>query len=725
MPKITALDPKTNQWVPVEDELDVTTGKSLARQGLTEAKIPFKVTERLIHKKTREPVDVPEEELKEALSTGEFDIEALSEAKGEGYEKAQVEKFGDVGPGETAIRKFNPLFDETEGAIESPTGALKAAANYVGASFDESAPDLKAYRDKTELQRAREDRGEENNPGVALTSSILGGVATPAISAAGKVGRIAAGAAEGLGFAAAADEDSTVYNKGNLSGAALGAALPAAGVALETTGEFVKGRLAAKGEGRGANYLDNPELLQENIKAGDRAKDIQSEVQKRNQGLSQDLRPIEGQISQTKLKSTEQMAARAKEISKLNTEVEQSIEQAGFAKGNIKTALEEFKRIKTEESRQKLNAMLKSYDDQLKELGSKRDARFEELEAFPATEEAKSAYRNLRADLQVDIGEMEEEAAIKALRELEKFMPEEGLDVVSQGQLLKKMKRVSAKLYEKVKTGPGYGTGNFNRSKIAAKVNDAFKNAGDKPLKDLTEAMAEPVNNQQFVRAAATNKVPELVNGRNTKVYSPDPMKAETAKPETVESLKKIGYDPAITKELSAEEKRLNKEIEKLEFRTKILKSGRDSLKKQPPALSKELLELQNKKRTLQERAQGLNSLDNGRLLNEVDKVRDIDALYGRQTGPEAAAGAVLDVGSMVLPAGVQRVGRKGLGAITDPVRQIEQYNKVREVFNKPALTAMVKQLTLGGRSLTRAAIKALSEQHEVDEGQLTEALGQ
>lgn len=669
--------------------------------------------------------DITDDILDAAVAKG-YSIKELSDAKGKGYDKAQVAKYGEVGVNEAILRKTNPLSDEIGGAIESPIGALKAVANYVlpeSIEFSESDKDVKKYRDKTELERAREDRGEETFPLETGLTSLSSAIQTPGIGAASKVGKIAAGAAEGLGYAVAEDEDKSVYNAENLGGAAIGAALPAVGAALETGGNIIRNRLAQKGNGAGTKYLDNPELLKENLGARDRAEDIQKGVKVRNQEIDENIIPIEKKIDEVSARSDVEMANRDKLIGKMDQDIEKSIEESAFAKGNIKTALEEFKTIKTDASRQKLNAMLKSYEESLSDLGTKRDARFEELEAFPATEEAKTAYRNLRANLQTDIGEMEEEAAIKALRELEKFMPEKGLDTVSQGQLLKKMKRVSSKLYKKVKTGPGYGTDNFNRSEIASKVNDAFKNAGDKQLKDLTEAMAEPINHRQFVRAAATKKVPEIVNGRNTKVYSPDPMKVENASPETVKSMEAIGYKPTLTKELAAEQKRLDKEIEKLEFRTKILKSGRDSLKKEPTALSGELMALKNQKQELQSRAKELNVQDNRSFLNEVEKAREIDALYGRQTGPEAAAGAALDVTSMVLPAGVERVGRKGLGAVTDPVRQIETYNKVREVFNKPALTAAVKAMTIGGRTLSRQAIMGLAEQHQVDPNELESSI--
>jgi len=355
-----------------------------------------------------------------------------------------------------------------------------------------------------------------------------------------------------------------------------------------------------------------------------------------------------------------------------------------------------------------------------------------------------------------------------ALKELRRFMPQKNLEDISQGQLLLNMKRVSTKLFSKVKTGIGYGTDNFNRREIATKVNDAFKNAGDEPLKQLTEAMAPPINYRKVLQDVATKRVPGMTNsGQATRVYSPDPMKAEAARPESIEAVRRAGYNPTITAETKKYKAQLDANLDKLLFEAKVAKNANENLKKRGIVPSKELAgltrrieeikakqtALANMQKPLSKEIDAVNqskyditsTLDEATRANrglaetEVGKIRDIERLRGRDV---SALEEGVDVLADVLPGGLGRAARGGMSAVTDPVRQIQRRNSfvkeldepilgrpnnqrdkpidaIRRVFENASLTAAVRALTFTGRTLSREAIRGLAEQHKVDPDKL------
>lgn len=838
MPRITAQDPKTKEWVDVEDEIDVTTGKSLAREGLKQAGVPFRVTERLVHKKTKEAVDVPEEELNEALGTGEFDIEALAEAKGPGYEEAQVEKYGDVGVNEAAIRKLNPLFDETEGAIASPTGALKAGANYFGAKFDESDPDIKKYRAETEMQRARTERGEENFPVQSTMAGLAGGALIPGLGARSAVGKIAAGATEGAGYAMAEDESKTAYNTNTALGAGVGGLIPAVVEGVKAVGRGVKNYVAGKGGGAGEQYIDNTEKLVEDLGAEDRARGIQDDFKAEQQAAKVEIAPIKAELDERKAFTAKEQAQKDAEIEKYTREINERKQLATTIQNEAKNkeakelaaleiekidlknklltsvgevknerlvriskldeeiaektrAIQEkeieadlnmkiFSEDKAKDASAQIASKIGEYDTIIKENGARREAVIENLKDTPVPEADKELYINLRKQLAALTKGDKSIEAENALKMLDRFLPVEDFGRIKQGDLYERLLAVKKDLYDATKSGQGFGYKNFNAKVIARYIDDAFKNVAEPKIRKYTVAMGDVFGKKEILETYGTKRV-KILNeeDRARSILAPEPLKAERAMDVSKESMGRAGYFPTLTKEIKEFEdiqaNEINKlkldltnkkleqrmtrnakvaespeiaqtsdairkleikknllkkdtrdallEVQKLDNRVKVLEGMVKSTRVRPPSMAKELAELNSKRKEIVSRIEALKLKANGEFLEEVKKMRNIQKLYSEPGIAEAATNDLVDVGSLALPGAVGRVGRGVLSRVTDPAKQIRGVNWVRKKFNNPALTASYRALTVGGRTLSRKAIEALSEQHNVDFRELEEAI--
>jgi len=796
------IDYQGDEYLP--DGTNVVLAKTYKKNNQNVPKYKAIVT--VVHPEKGEK-EITDDLLDAAIAKG-YQTKQIADAKGEGYDKAQVGKRGEVGPIEASVLGTGQgaygVGDEVLAGARNPVGFAKAAVNYVAPDsmdFDENDPKLKAYRAETEVQRARADRGWEKEPLAYGSGMALGSVAAPGgvvAKGASKLARVGSGAALGVGNSIGGSENESIYDDGSslALGGAIGGAIPALGAAVETAGQAYTKRLANKGGGAGAKYIDNPELLKDATEAPFTRKEIADNVRAQTLEADNAIAPLDKQLKQYddmgkivnenraaekgkldyELGSTDARASAkladeqtdfAKQMQSGDTKYAAEIEDAKLYKTQLEEAVTEFQSSKTEVARNALNDKFAKFQDQLEELGNQRNARFEELEAFPATEQAKQTYLQLRQTLIKDIGEMPEEQAVIALKELSKFLPEEGLDSITQGQLLKKMKRVSEKLFSKVKNVAGYGTDNFNRRVIASKVNDAFKNAGDKPLKDLTEAMREPLNSKQVLQDLAATKAVTKRNGQRVTVFSPNPMKAEKAAPESIRGMQESGYNPTITAETKKYKAQLDATLDTLELKAKVTKNANENMRKRGLAPSKELVGLNRRIEEIKEKLAALanmqkpmskeidavnqskyditSTLDEATRANrglagiEVGKIRDIERLRGRDVSTLEEG---VDVLADAFPGGIGRAARGGMGAITDPVRQIERRNSfvkeldepilgrpnnqrdkpidaIRRVFENVSLTAAVRALTFTGRTLSREAIRGLAEQHKVDPDKL------
>jgi hypothetical protein len=330
-----------------------------------------------------------------------------------------------------------------------------------------------------------------------------------------------------------------------------------------------------------------------------------------------------------------------------------------------------------------------------------------------------NAYNNLKSNLTDKIGELEGDQAVFALRQLEKYLPDSGVDGITQGQLLKRMKKVNDELWSKVQMGQGFGSKNFNRMSIAQDVNDAFKSSGDPMITQLTEAMFDPLNKRNILRKGATKRVTGITSGgRETKVFSPDPMKAERAAPETLTALEKSGYKPEINSMVVNKNNVISSDLNEINDAIYILEAKKQQLGELPNRAELELNELVKKKQQLQDDIAIANNKDKSKLLEENNKTGRINKFDGDV--PEFSP---TELASDLVPNVAGRVLRRGVGAITSPVNQIRAYTAVREAFQTPALTAQIRALTLGGRSLTRAAIIEIAKQHKIEPDKLISVL--
>lgn len=832
MPRITAQNPKTKKWEEVEDEIDVATGKSLAKEGLTKAKIPFKVSERLVHKKTKEVVDVPEEELSEALGTGEFDIEALAEAKGPDYEKAQVGKFGEVGPSETALRNAIPFSDEIGGAAKNVSGAIKTGLGYIGlGDSTKTDDDMKEYKAERDMNRARKERGSEEYPEVAITAGITGAAATPGLGAASLPGKIAAGAAEGVIYSASEDDSDSVYNEGVATGTGVGAAIPVVGQALKFGGKVIKNNITKNGE----QYLDNTAKLNDDIGARDRAVQIQDDIKLENQTMKERIQPIQKAETATKEQIDAEQLARQEQVGKYESEIDRTSQ----LKDVISTSAtnKEFEALtdlkaKQIETRNKLletkSTLSKKQQDELalldndiaatnrkiaetKEAGeldtrlfeedatkkasgdiarrmadadeiintnsNKRAARIENLKDFPLKPEAKYAYLGLRESLKRQVGSDKSDEAIVALKRLDEFLPVENIDNLSQGEVLDRLLTVKKDLFDSTKNGMGYGYKNFNQKSVAREVDNAFKNSGEPEIVEYTKAMGPAYGVRDILRENAAKRVGDLTEGGfATKVYTPDPLKAERAMDVTKEAMGRAGYLPTLKKEVAEVENKHASEIKKLkldlsnlklkkvmvgsnkvdnapeiaELQTKIrdLEIMKNNVKKEahdamtevnnldnrvtvlrglikstknaPIKMQQTLDELVKKREMLMERVKDSNLRANRRFLEEIEKVRAIGKFTSNPNLIDAGIDGAVDAASFVLPGGVGMAARKGIGVITDPVNKMKAFNAVRKAYNKPGLTAALRILAMkGGKGIRRETIETLAQQHNVDAAEL------
>lgn len=674
--------------------------------------------------------EITDDILDQAVAKG-YKIKELADAEvaNTKYKAAKIGEYGDVSPTEAAVRgalQNVPIIDETFAAVKSPIGAAKAAAQYLGAEVDENDPKYKAYVEERDLHRSRDEIGREENPaayyGAQLTTGLgVGTLASKATSLAGKVGLAAV---EGGAVAAGAGEGETIADDAETI--ALGAAVPAA--ATGVIGAATKGasaarnRFANKGDGLGAKYLDNPELLKDAQGASERAKDITQGAKVRNAEAAPNLQRIDQQMDQAKDVIKSQQAEILARKAKVEGDINSAVEASSLYKEAAKESLEQLKVEKTEEGRKKLSKLLTDYENQLSELGNLRTKRFETLEGFEATEQAKQAYRNFKNKLQDSIGELEGDQAVAGLRELEKYMPEDGLDYISQGQLLKRMKRVNDELWRKVKPGQGGGTQNFNKRIIAQEANDAFKAVGDEEVTKLTEAMFEPLNKRNVIRSgAATKSVGMTPGGKETKVFAPDPMKAERARPETTDALKRSGYEPGVNKATGEAQSRITKDAQVLDQRIADLKQEKAALGGLAPKAQAELDSLVQQKRAIQDSLSISNNEDQLRILGENAKTIELNKIDGKESLAEAA----IDVGADFVPGVVGRASRGIVGRVASPVAQIQAHNAVREFFQNPKVTATVRALTLGGRALTRSTIMTIAEQNGLNPVELEEVLRQ
>ncbi len=717
------IDYQGDEYLP--DGTNVVLAKTYKKNNQNVPKYKAIVT--VVHPEKGEK-EITDDLLDAAIAKG-YQTKQIADAKGEGYDKAQVGKRGEVGPIEASARGAGQgvfgIGDEVVAGAKNPVGFAKAAINYVAPDsmdFDENDPKLKAYRAETEVQRARDDRGWEEEPLAYGSGMTLGSVAAPGgVVAKGvsKLARVGSGAALGVGNAIGGSENESIYDDGSslALGGAIGGALPALGAAVEGAGQSIRGKLAKKGEGAGEKYLDNPELLTENLGAADRADDISTGIKGRNQTLNEQLVPIDKKVGQFEEMSNKVQVDRANQVSKMDDDILAETEKLGGAKANAANGVKEFQRAKSKEAYSEIETLNKQFNDELEKMGTARDARLEELEAFGATDKARQAYQNLKAKLRTNLGMMHGKESAEATAILDNYLPDETVELMTQGQLLKHMKRVKDDLWNNVKGAEGSGQNNHYKAQVAGDVQQAWESTGQNDVIKMTSDMSPIWHNRDGLQKGAMKQVPGRrgASDRSAKVFDAAPNRAENASPKTLESLKTSGYEPKITKQVQAEQARLDKEIEKLEFRTKILISGRDSLKKAPPAMSMQMDALKAQRNRLTESVKSSNVDDSRRLIDENAKTDDINSLYGRQSGPEAAGGAVLDVAGQLIPNAAYRGARRGVSAITDPVRQIELYNYVREKFQKPALTAAVRALTLGGRTLSNSTIRGLAEQHKVD----------
>lgn len=77
------------------------------------------------------------------------------------------------------------------------------------------------------------------------------------------------------------------------------------------------------------------------------------------------------------------------------------------------------------------------------------------------------------------------------------------------------------------------------------------------------------------------------------------------------------------------------------------------------------------------------------------------------------------DLGKGGLSVDLPKIGTVGI----TPNAILSTYDKVRKTFNSPALTAAVRTLTLGGRTLSNQTIQDLATQHNVDPMQLEQTI--
>lgn len=255
-------NPKTEQEYELDADFDVATGVDRNREkALAKGYVP--VVE-VVNPKTSQAYSVPDTELGKATDKG-YQIPVLAQAEKEmkPYEAAGVDQYGDVSPSEAAIRGLTsaiPFTDEAAGAVVSPMGALKSAAGYITGN-EASGPDVEAFQQERDLQRARNELASQDQPAAFYPAMGVGALATGGAGTSKTIaGKIASGAAEGAMLGVGASEGATIQEDipNIATGAAIGA-LP--GVAEAAMGASRAGvKLVAGPESE--QFLGNQALLE-------------------------------------------------------------------------------------------------------------------------------------------------------------------------------------------------------------------------------------------------------------------------------------------------------------------------------------------------------------------------------------------------------------------------------------------------------------------------------
>lgn len=795
-------NPNTGEHIEADVDYDVNTGKDRNVEERKYRKVKGLID--VVNPKTNQSYRIDDSQLKTELSKG-YILKEQHEANDSKPDTAQVAKYGSVGKAEAAVRGFSqivPVTDELAGMVANPIGALKSAAEYFTPyKPDKNDKDVKEYNAPRDLARARNEQGSENHPLGYYSTQLTGGIALPGATgkATSLLGKIGIGAAEGGAYAIGGSNNENIKDDvgtigvGSVLGGGIQAGLGIAGKVWDG----IRGTLAKKGDGLGEEYLSDPSKIVDDLGAEERATKIatdmrrskldtestlfgldetienetsalaagQNKLQKNVDTLSTNMKTrnldadsnkqyLDSQIANEADRAKSIEADRLSQANKVKVDIESSKEATRLYKEAAEDTLEEFKVTNSDEARKRISELMGKYKSELNVLGEQREKRFELLEGEPASEITLNAYNELKKKLTINIGELSKKQAVDALTQLEEYLPESGVDGITQGQLLKRIKMVNDGLWDKVKDGPGFGTKNFNQRQIAKLVHNAFIDSGDEVISSLTREMSGPLNKNQFLQKAAAKRVPEYTeSNRNTTTFSPDPMKAERSSPETFNSFKRVGYEPEINNAVQAKSKEMqvglneiNDQIQKLEIEQQRIGSlpnnaqtALESLKVQRRVLEestgisnnkdgRQLLKnkaslgtfvdngkgriekLTKERTTVQGDAARLANLDKRELLSANMQTQRINKLE-RSKGSTGAVDFAADLATGPLG----RVTRHGLGAIASPTRQIQAYNTVKEFFQKPALTAMVKVLTLGGRTLSRAAIVNMAAQHNVD----------
>jgi len=531
---------------------------------------------------------------------------------------------------------------------------------------------------------------------------------------------------------------------------------------------------------------------------------------------------ISGRVKeiQDRIKERTINADRLAHKAKIDNDISSSTEAAHLYEEAAEAALVEFKLTQSAESKQMLGALIKKHGDQIKDLGNKRDVRFDELDDEAATDQLKQAYTTLKNNLMTQVGGTRSKPAIKEIVELERFLPEDGMNHISQGQLLKRMRDAIDVMNNRSKWGEGYSSLNFDKKEIASQINRAFHESGDKVVSDLTHGLSTSLSKRNILRKNAAKRA-DTLNEKDHMVslFDPDPKKAEGVSDITKDGLKTAGYDPQMTEAIAQKTKEIDQrrrvllnEIEQLKsqraqakheyigsaasdkrdiasmksnmvpddvinksiaqrqseiatqgqtLKDEItrLKSQRETTKQQfidsnnadrraiaveqrnivpddviDKSISQRQSEIATQGQTLKDEVSNLQSQRDSAtqkfdMANEADRrviLRNnqgtyrIKKLEGEPNLADMAVETAAD--SMMGPVG--RIARHTVNKL-GAVNQIKAYNYVKERFNKPALTAAVRVLTLSGRAITRLTINALAQQHGVDAAELARVMEQ
>lgn len=176
--------------------------------------------------------------------------------------KANEAEYGSVGKVEAAARGVAQagslgLSDELAGAAKSPIGAMQQAREYFGGEkADPNNPDVKAYTAERDMQRARDQQGEDTQQLASGAGNFLGAGATIGSSVPAL---FAQGAASAAGMSNQTEAKNDVQSAG-ISGVlntVLGSIAPVVSKGRDMLENYAVKRAGVSGE----QFLNNPALI--------------------------------------------------------------------------------------------------------------------------------------------------------------------------------------------------------------------------------------------------------------------------------------------------------------------------------------------------------------------------------------------------------------------------------------------------------------------------------